>query len=85
MLWKIRCCVAWLLSLVAMLTFIVGIVLALWLAQNEPKIFVDVYKNPMAAFGLICLPVALGMLIHIFGMVITQTESWFPKFNKNPA
>jgi hypothetical protein len=85
MFWKTRCFFAWLLSLIAIFTSTVGIILTLWLAQNPPKIFVDVYENPLATFGLMCLPVALGLLIHIFGMVITQTDSWFPKFNKNPA
>lgn len=85
MFWKTRCVIAWLFSAIAILVITSGIIFALILAVTESNIFVDVYKNPLAAFGLLCLPMGVGILIHMFGMVVTGTTEWFPSIDKNPA
>jgi hypothetical protein len=82
MLWKIRCCIAWLISLIA-ISIVLGGLLVAGLIIIAPEAFY-MHGGWRAGATIVCISLMFGALIHFFGMVITQTDSWLPKFNKNP-
>lgn len=70
--WKLRCLVALLFSVVALCVSFGGVIFFAWLGITHPEIFVVVGKNPIAVFGIFGIFVCAGGIIHFVGRLLTQ-------------
>ncbi len=69
--------------LASMLIIISGLGLAVLLSIYDGKTFVEVFKNPIAAFGLIGFPACLGIFIFYLGRLVAGENNFiFPRLEK---
>ncbi|MFA6407353.1 MAG: hypothetical protein WCV80_01450 [Candidatus Paceibacterota bacterium] len=60
-----------------------GIVCPIWLAYAHEDVFIEVFQNPIAAFGLIVSFPVIGIIVHGIGRVLTITGfSEIPRWKK---